>query len=659
MAVKVTIVNPEINASIPECVAAEYLKETLINSFDKSQANGVIYIAYGLTLSGQEVRDIDLMLFGRIDNYTLSKYYTNDVHYHKKDLKVDSFCMAIELKEQTSERVEKYGTHIRVQYKGHWKDATEQNEMQRYALASYIQNEIGQRPYTTNFLWLKSLNKEQLRSLSENNEIGALPMDFTFKDIVRIIIAQGGTPYYNQADKCYHIDSGLNEDCIESIKKALFARKMPCSETTRLKLEAITQQKLVSQINMSEIGNKQVVFQGRAGTGKTFRLIQTALQLANKNTGSRCLLLTYNHALVSDIRRLLHFMEIPDGIDTYTVQIRTLHEFFMQMMKMLNIDISKIYGTKFNAEYCKALTELLGYVKNVMDENDIDALKNDTNLAIDWDYILIDEGQDWLPEEKEILFRVYGQESIIVADGVDQFMRNSKRLTWTGKNTIVKEQKQGLRQKANIANFVNAFANELGLKWKITSCHDDRYAGGKILVYANYTKTLHKTLIDDCKKNGGDAYDILFLIPYQMSPIAETEYEGIIKINLDKWKKNGIYLFDGTDEKLRRQYSTNVDACRLYMYESCRGLEAWTTVCLNFDVLIENKFKEAKTIHFPESLELESEDDKQRKFVYLWSLMPLTRPIDTLVITLKDPNSEVGQTLKKIAENNVNVYWKL
>lgn len=659
MAVKVTIVNPEINASIPECVAAEYLKETLINSFDKSQANGVIYIAYGLTLSGQEVRDIDLMLFGRIDNYTLSKYYTNDVHYPKKDLKVDSFCMAIELKEQTSERVEKYGTHIRVQYKGHWKDATEQNEMQRYALASYIQNEIGQRPYTTNFLWLKSLNKEQLRSLSENNEIGALPMDFTFKDIVRIIIAQGGTPYYNQADKCYHIDSGLNEDCIESIKKALFARKMPCSETTRLKLEAITQQKLVSQINMSEIGNKQVVFQGRAGTGKTFRLIQTALQLANKNTGSRCLLLTYNHALVSDIRRLLHFMEIPDGIDTYTVQIRTLHEFFMQMMKMLNIDISKIYGTKFNAEYCKALTELLGYVKNVMDENDIDALKNDTNLAIDWDYILIDEGQDWLPEEKEILFRVYGQESIIVADGVDQFMRNSKRLTWTGKNTIVKEQKQGLRQKANIANFVNAFANELGLKWKITSCHDDRYAGGKILVYANYTKTLHKTLIDDCKKNGGDAYDILFLIPYQMSPNIDKECEGIIKIDLEKWKKNGIYLFDGTDEKLRRQYSTNVDACRLYMYESCRGLEAWTTVCLNFDVLIENKFKEAKTIHFPESLELESEDDKQRKFVYLWSLMPLTRPIDTLVITLKDPNSEVGQTLKKIAENNVNVYWKL
>ena len=31
--------------------------------------------------------------------------------------------------------------------------------------------------------------------------------------------------------------------------------------------------------------------------------------------------------------------------------------------------------------------------------------------------------------------------------------------------------------------------------------------------------------------------------------------------------------------------------------------------------------------------------------------MPLTRPIDTLVITLRNPNSEVGQLLHKMHED--------
>lgn len=657
MAVNVSIINPEINVSIPECVAASDLKIILEDSFRNTSAKGNVYIAYGLTLSGQSVRDVDLILFGYLENYTLSKYYTNDVHYPKKDLKVDSFCVAIELKEHTCDRVSKNCTHVLVNYKGHWKDATEQNEKQRYALSSYLQNEVGGSPYVTNLLWLKSLTRDQLKSLAGNNEIGALSMNFSFKDLVRVIIAQGMCPYYDQTDKCYHINSDMDSEYVNQIIKTLFTHKMPCSSLTRSKLEKIIQQKITAQNNLNEIGEKQIEFKGRAGTGKTFRLIQTALLLANEATGNRCLLLTYNHALVSDIRRLLYFMDIPDGIDTYTVQIQTLHEFFMQMMKMLGIDISKIYGAKFDAEYEKGLSELLGYVKSVMDEKDIAILKSDNALAIDWDYILIDEGQDWLPEEKDILYRVYGQESIIVADGIDQFMRNSKRLVWTDKNTVVKEQKQGLRQKANLANFVNAIANEFGLRWKVTPCRDDRYAGGEVFVYPNYTTQLHNDLLKKCRNNGGDAYDMLFLIPYQMNPTEEKEYEGIKKINIEKWKEKGISLFDGTDVRLRRQYSTNVDACRLYMYESCRGLEAWTTVCLNFDVLIENKFKEAKSIQFPESLEFESEEEKQRKYVYLWSLMPLTRPIDTLVITLKNPDSVVGKILKRIADKNVNVHW--
>ena len=38
--------------------------------------------------------------------------------------------------------------------------------------------------------------------------------------------------------------------------------------------------------------------------------------------------------------------------------------------------------------------------------------------------------------------------------------------------------------------------------------------------------------------------------------------------------------------------------------------------------------------------------------------MPLTRPIDTLIITLQDDNSEIGQILKRVAMNHSDyVHW--
>lgn len=57
-------------------------------------------------------------------------------------------------------------------------------------------------------------------------------------------------------------------------------------------------------------------------------------------------------------------------------------------------------------------------------------------------------------------------------------------------------------------------------------------------------------------------------------------------------------------------------------------------------------------------LALESFEEKRDKFVYLWSLIPLTRAIDTLIITLDNPNSKVGKVLRKVYENNPDyVQW--
>jgi hypothetical protein len=59
-----------------------------------------------------------------------------------------------------------------------------------------------------------------------------------------------------------------------------------------------------------------------------------------------------------------------------------------------------------------------------------------------------------------------------------------------------------------------------------------------------------------------------------------------------------------------------------------------------------------------EELALESFEEKRDKFVYLWSLIPLTRAIDTLVITIKNKDSKVGKALRKVYEQNPDfVQW--
>ena len=160
----------------------------------------------------------------------------------------------------------------------------------------------------------------------------------------------------------------------------------------------------------SDIGNKLTIVSGRAGTGKTFTLIKYAITIA-KERDSCCLILTYNKALVSDIRRLLAFMRVPSGIGPNSVQILTMDQFFFQLCMEIGIVDGKISQEEFNQGYDERLNALL---------NNLDRLKKRT-----WNYVFVDEGQDWSDIQKNILMRYFDPQNIVVADGVDQFIRSN------------------------------------------------------------------------------------------------------------------------------------------------------------------------------------------------------------------------------------------
>src|SRR5438270_300866 len=60
---------------------------------------------------------------------------------------------------------------------------------------------------------------------------------------------------------------------------------------------------------VAEAGKKLIIFRGQGGTGKTMLLLQLAWKLY-QDLGARVLILTYNKALLADIRRLLTLIGI-------------------------------------------------------------------------------------------------------------------------------------------------------------------------------------------------------------------------------------------------------------------------------------------------------------------------------------------------------------
>jgi thymidine kinase len=80
---------------------------------------------------------------------------------------------------------------------------------------------------------------------------------------------------------------------------------------------------------------------------------------------------------------------------------------------------------QFEKHYSESLKE----TNVLIDNQDIARLKSEHGNSTDWDYIFVDEAQDWKDDEKLLLFKIYGPNCIVVADGIDQFMRQGKTAT--------------------------------------------------------------------------------------------------------------------------------------------------------------------------------------------------------------------------------------
>ena len=668
------------------------LKQIFESEFSKSDTCGEILIISGATLFGQEVKDVDLIVLGNFEKYSCkikTKAETGSYkNRHELELKerlvfVNSFCFVIETKRHRAEDVQLNGIQLLVKYNNKLHDVTTQSEKQKYSLSSFIKDRINFSPYVCNFIWFRNINWDSIKQLLGNNENALtkhnyLPNTFHLPFLFQLACVQAtpysptdkdGKPKGYASFKCLKKDQSFDINEMSSTFELFNKVKQGAGQLTRKKIEQITSKLLDNQQYAKAIGEKFIIISGRAGTGKTIKLLRLACDLA-VSKGARCLILTYNHALVSDIKRTLALSEIPDGVDTYTVNITTLHKFFFELLigfgivkNDINPDVDIKYIPDYLEKYNAYLQELYEYIDNgLIQDKEIQDLMRSRHDKVAWDYILIDESQDWGELEKSIIFRIFGKEKVIIADGVDQLVRTQKKCNWVSglkpdidfKKT---NEKKGLRQEVNLVSFINAYAKQLGIIWELEPKQE--LIGGKIIIsLKDYSKELHENEVKRCKEFGNSEYEMMFLVPPNLVSTTHDENGESKNFKLhNEFKQMGINIWDSTSKDIRSQYIVDLTQHRLLQYESCRGLEGWTVVCLHLDEFIRYKM-ETFTEQENNELALETFQEKRDKFVYLWSLIPLTRAIDTLIITLKDKDSKVGKALRKVYEQNPDfVQW--
>lgn len=637
-----------------EYSAALKMKRIIQNSIPDS-AVGEIVLFVSATLFGQAVKDVDLMMIGSLHNYSvnaeffaptegdsLSQTMTND----KVDVR--SFCTVIEIKRHDISGIVRNGTDFYVKYGNGLHCVTLQSNKQKFAAKNFFEKALAFSPFVTNVIWFTQVTANDVRGLLESDggrlTSNVLGTDFEFKELIQLLIWQK-PPFMARGG--FVFESNYKSCTVNDFQKALmlFSRtQKQMGELTRKRIEMITN-KTFQDNALIDANGKVSIYRGRAGTGKTVGLIQAAIRLVDEEQ-ARVIILTYNRALVSDIRRLFALAELPDMFEENCVYVSTMQSYFLHLANGILYD-GKMSGAKFLEHYEGVLREL----NDFLSDDVAIGLTKETIISderLDWDYVLIDEAQDWTNAERDLILKLFEKGKIIVADGGNQFVRRGEVCDWT----VIRERnniklKYCLRQKENIISFLNVFTNNADiLGGKILS--SEKMPGGKVIIISDeHIVEVHRSEMKRLVEAGNIAYDMLYLVP---PSLVEKSYGTSHFSMIKDFEREGISMWDGTNSDNRDGYCMNTDEVRVLQYDSARGLEGWVVVCMNFDVFIEEKETEYIDGEV-NSLLLESPEERKKKYLYNWAMIPLTRAIDTLVITLKNPQSEMGNFLKKVADD--------
>ncbi len=572
---------------------------------------------------GQPVCDIDLLVLF----HTTTPYQLPPAPGDTRPLYLGSLCMVIEIKDHSPNRVRVVGTNVEVQYHDRWHNVSEQNFKQRFAVKGFLETQEIKPPFIVNLIWLRNVPETRLPPLPHN----LIGQDASWNTILERFRLHT-RPFWNTRAK--KLQSNAGGDMPNAIRVFSETRKLQSTDIENTKIKGVIRAgTLTGQVPayVAKLGSQLLIIQGRGGTGKTATLLKLA-HVLYEHRKARVLILTYNRALVADIRRLLALMDVRDGVAQQSIAVQTAHSFFYQLMQGFGIlpDQCNDFIERYN-DYKMSLEMLLSAhsasVRELIQEN---------NTAFSWDFIFIDEAQDWPADERNILFAAYPYYSFVIADGGDQLTRGSVRCNWA--ENVPTEQRQivslrkSLRLKAGVCRFANAFATEVGLQdWVVEPFGSEQ--GRIIIIQGNYTdqRDLHNLLLRDLANQGRTQIDMLFCVPPRLVKRSNGTTESVVAKTFQKW---GLQTWDATNPNITNQYPIDTSQVRIVQYDSCRGLEAWTVVHLSFDDLYDYKRNSFVPSETEKSDIFFDQAKAAHDYAMRWLMIPLTRGMHTLVLQL-------------------------
>lgn len=649
------------NTEGAEAEAANTLRKLIIESWPwmESDLKSEIHIIAGVKCHGQVLRDLDLVVFGQFSERALYKPFLPFFCARDNTLKKPALihacnlCVTIEIKDSNPASMRFIGTQVEVQYGNQWKNITEQSHRQIFSLKNYLQINGINAPHITNLIWLRGVETVDLPKFPHNIIGGNATWDLFIN-----VIAQQSPPRLRDGkwllDANFQVQPGGFQSACNLLTKTILPTNLD-----RKKMDRICRHS-VNPEWFSNLQNKDLVFRGRGGTGKTIILLQLAWK-AYEESNSRVLLLTYNKALVADMRRIFTLMNLPDHFAEKTIQIKTIHSFLYSTLVNLGFDFEE---APFLTNYEEYKERALSFIREgAVLRSDIDDLirkKDDFK----WDFILIDEGQDWPENERALLDCLYPDIKFAVADGIDQLVRQDKTCDWRAPKTTKQVQTINLasclRMKAGLARFTSLFANELGLSKWIDEPNIDAPGGRVIIIEGDYfrDKNFHGRLMNYNKADGNQPVDMLVCIPHSLV-VRGDNGENISSLVADHFIALGQEVWDGVSADIRTSYPTSINQLRIVQYDSCRGLEGWVVINLALDKLYEHKKSLWRP---PEKFEPGSFiDDPSLAHLYAarWLMIPMTRAVDTLVIQISSHQSVIREALLKAANQCADfVQWE-
>ncbi|RUO53490.1 hypothetical protein [Pseudidiomarina homiensis] len=624
---------------------AESIKSTFKGVERTPAAEELVKIVVSAKLSGYNVSDVDIVIcavFKENRFFKPTRFLRDSAgkRVMNKPIRATNLVAAVEVKDHDDSAVIINGDNILVKYhrgaKQGEKSAIDQNIKQLHAISGYMAD-LGINIFVHRSVYMTGVTRVRVA--------GAFGADFTGNDFFSSLAAASNV---RNIGGVLTLSSGENWE----IRKALTApllRKLSPTALDRRRMDLITTKTEEIERIIKGLGKQMICLRGYGGAGKTIMLLQAAWKVF-RESGRRSIFLTYNHALAADIRRSLALIGVPSDIYRGGIVVSTVMSFIYKWLVALGvIDKSESEFLDNYEEHCNTAIEMLS--EKVVTSNDISALTESDNDTFDFDLVFVDEGQDWPQAEAELLMALYSESRMCIADGVDQLLRGG-RVNWT--KHIASESVETiplpscLRMKRNLSIFVNNIADSIALPPLLKP--NERAGGGRIIfLTASYTTklSLHDELIKAAHEKGNAEVDFLFCVPASNVVKLGTKKESKLGMALSN---NGFQIWDGVDDVYRKDFPRSKKQYRIVQYASVRGLEGWTVILELLDEFWLACYQARKNEGLSESEELAFEDIESIAAAHAWSqvFIALTRPIDTLVITLKDPESYFSKTMMEI-----------